>query len=430
MKVILRPQRSLLMSPSIVFSSPNSTSGDQIIQPVNLSALNNFINNSSNDSSQSQGIEFDAKTLFKILGSVALASLIGVGIWKANKKTTENIGSSSASSPATISRNSSSNDTFPIPNTLEERIALAKQVCEDGNNGMHCQTMAPLNALRILQAWGDPRGASFNLETIRNRLENTEKEAFSRSNWLNDGQMHTGSIIKNIVPQIIFDELEIPFGEYRVVSSEIFSDKPSLTQNYKIHHESLLRLLEELHKGKVGTFSYVYPYSGPLIEGSETNYFGGHTITVYGFERGSSYEELKTLIAIKDSLDENDFQSQFDQLLPNIGKLYCYEQDNRSERLEHHQLNISDLLNPNGNYRIAEFTIIDGDPKERDVTLHVLADAYSAGEFAAILRPEAKQKFQSLETEEGKMKYFLSRAYDLGVPESDLLARADYISAT
>jgi hypothetical protein len=321
-----------------------------------------------------------------------------------------------------VDTDNSSDTNTPSSRTLtkEERLGLAKQAVENGNHGLHCQTMAPLNALRILKAWGDPRGVDCDLATIKRKLESGGKEALSQSNWLADGAMISAGQIKNMMSSIIFNSLGLPYGEYYVRSQS-----PS-TYEFAVDHNVLLQLLRDLHAGKVGTFSYVYKRTRQVTnsDGSSSEY-GGHAKTVYGFTPGASYSAFSNLMARKANLAEAKFEGEFNQLLPNLGNIHCYEQDNEGNALHHHDISISELLNSNGHYITADFTIIDGNPKERDITLTALTNCYSEGSFDQILLPDARNKFRSLRTEEAKLKYFLSRAHDLGVPPGEDLSVFD-----
>ncbi len=362
-----------------------------------------------------------------LVGIAGIGLLIGGGIAmrRRPKETRETKSSNTDNS-------SDTNTPSPKNLTTEERLGLAKQAVEDGNHGLHCQTMAPLNALRILKAWGDPRAISWDLETTRQKLQSLGKEAFSQHNWLSDGEMIQGNTIKNIVPSIIFRTLGIPYGEYLIKSAEF--ELNGSTANHKTNYQSLMMLLGDLKEGKLGTFSFSYKYPRPItLPDGRLQNFGGHMKTVYGFTPGSSYSTFSNLMDRKANLPEADFESEFSQLLPHLGKINCYEQDNRGRELHHHEIPIADLLNLNGRYITADFTIIDGNPKERDITLTALTNCYSEGSFDQILLPDARNKFQGLRTEEAKLKYFLSRVYDLGVPPGEDLSifnpQTDYIPA-
>jgi hypothetical protein len=357
-----------------------------------------------------------------------LVGIAGIGllIWGGitlSKRPKESGETKSSNTDNSLDTNTPSSRTL----TKEERLRLAKQAVQDGNFGLHCQTMAPLNALRILKAWGDPRGVNLDLATIKRKLESGGKEALSQHNWLADGSMISAGETMNMMPSIIFDLLKLPYGEY-----DVKSQSPS-TYKFTVQHNALLQLLKDLHAGKVGTFSYGYKYPCPIINSNgRTSEYGGHVRTVYGFSPGSSYSEFSNLMTRKANLPLADFEREFNQLLPQLGKIHCYEQDNSARELHHHDIPISELLDLNGHYLYTKFTIIDGNPKERDITLTALTDSYAKGAFDQVLLPNARNKFRGL-TEEEKLKYFLSRAHDFGVPPGDDLSifnpQTDYILA-
>ena len=400
-----------------------NTQLEQLIN--NLQEIQNTNNKQNTNTWLDEIKNFIQQNLIILLSSMAGISLLigGIILSSRNKKTPE------------INKLVEKNNTVIPENSqetkLEKRIRIAKLACQDGNYGLHCQTMAPLNALRILKAIGDPRGINWNLEKTRRQLEALGKEAFSQNNWLNDGAMNSAGIIKSIVPAIIFQTLQIPFGEYIVVSRKFKTN--GLMPDYKLDHNALSQLLTDLNNGKMGTFSYNYKHNTRILdqETGKQSWFGGHMRTVYGFKSGNSYNKFCELMQRKNQINDTEFQNEFNRLLPNIGEILCYEQDNRGENLHHHEISISELVSENGRYKSSDFTIIDGNPKERDITLWTISYAHSQGVLDKILLPNAKIKYQSLRNDEERMNYMLSRALDLGatMPEDDSF-NLEYISAT
>ncbi len=273
--------------------------------------------------------------------------------------------------------------------TLPEKINLAKASVQNGNYGYHCQTVAMLNALRILEASGDSRAKNLSLQEARNIIADTQKEI--SSHWRQDGNTPDGMNM-NLAGAIILNQLNIPYGEYAIKERILRNGEPDSLFDF----DNLYYVLQNLKEGKVGTWSFSYPRNGVI---------SAHARTVYAFEAGSSYQEFINLMS--SNTDTNTFSEQIQRLLPNIGQLRFYEQDGN---IQHSSVSIHDLMSfdPMSFYKGSRFRIIDGNPPKKDETIGVLQSAHEAGWVHLLLLPPDRRKYLSLRTPQEK-KQFLNQ---------------------